>query len=196
MDTAKNLGIVFNKVLTWDNHINIVVGKLYGMLRALWCSQYFTPHHIRLLLVKTYLMPSLLYGCEIFANCGSACKHKLNVLFNNITRYVFGVKARSPVSHYAVSIYSMSLDKLLQFRSLLLLHKIYYTKEPEYLYQNITATRSMRNSKLLSVRFKTKTSERQYLVQATRLWNSLPQNIVSIGSMSTFKRELQRHLSS
>lgn len=59
---AKNLGIIFNQ--------RLIIGKLYGMLCKLWTMQHFTPLRIRILMVKIYVMPSLLYGCEIFVNYG------------------------------------------------------------------------------------------------------------------------------
>ena len=62
--SSKNLGIVLNNNLTWSHHINALVGQVYVKLRTLWSVQYFTPLNIRLLLAKTYLIPSLTYGCE------------------------------------------------------------------------------------------------------------------------------------
>ncbi|XP_075170106.1 uncharacterized protein LOC142242408, partial [Haematobia irritans] len=62
VQSSKNLGLVFNSKLTWTNHINSVVGKIHGMLRNLWAVQTSTPCNIRLLLAKTYLVPTLLYG--------------------------------------------------------------------------------------------------------------------------------------
>lgn len=66
--TAKNLGITFNQTLTWSDHILSATGKTYSMLRTLWHSQHFTPINTRILLAKTYILPNLLYGCELFAN--------------------------------------------------------------------------------------------------------------------------------
>ncbi|XP_059225793.1 uncharacterized protein LOC131997928 [Stomoxys calcitrans] len=68
---AKNLGVVINSTLTWSNHIDSVVGQGYSKLRALWATQSVTPLRIRSLLAKTYLVPGILYGCELFANCDS-----------------------------------------------------------------------------------------------------------------------------
>lgn len=76
VSSSKNLGVVFNNRLNWSNHISIVVGRIYGMLRNLWAVKYYTPLEIGKLLAKTYLLPVPLYGCEIYANCSSSdfCK--------------------------------------------------------------------------------------------------------------------------
>ena len=63
---AKNLGVIFNSKLTWSNSIASAVGKIYGMLKNLYAVKCSIPFGIRMLLAKIYLIPVLLYGCEIF----------------------------------------------------------------------------------------------------------------------------------
>ena len=75
VDKVRNLGIIFNRELSWSSHINCVVGKVYGMLRTLWVTQNFTPFQIRMTLAKMYLLPTLMYGCEIYANCDALAKY-------------------------------------------------------------------------------------------------------------------------
>ena len=58
VDKARNLGLTFNRYLTWTDHITSTVEKVYGMLRTLWVNQYYTPIKIRLILAKTYLLPT------------------------------------------------------------------------------------------------------------------------------------------
>ena len=88
---SKNLGVIFNSKLTWSNYIASAVGKIYGMLRNLWAVKCSIPFGIRMLLAKTYLIPVLLYGCEIYANCDANDLRKLKASYNNIARYVFNL---------------------------------------------------------------------------------------------------------
>ncbi|XP_075157774.1 uncharacterized protein LOC142231041 [Haematobia irritans] len=69
--SAKNLGVVFNSTLSWSSHVNTAVGQTYAKLRALWVTHSYTPVNIRLLLAKSLLLPGLIYGSELFANCDS-----------------------------------------------------------------------------------------------------------------------------
>ena len=48
-----------------------------------------TPFVIHMQLTKTFLIPVLLYGSEIFANCYTNNRRKLNLIYNNIAKYVF-----------------------------------------------------------------------------------------------------------
>lgn len=190
VNTAKNLGIIFDRTLSWNNHICHATGKVYGMLRCLWVSHYYTPIHIRMLLAKSYLMPTLLYGCEIFANCDYIHRRKLNTLFNNITRYVFGLKRTDRTSIFSIKIYNISFDNLLKLKCLTLLHKIIFMREPKYLYDKLVFTRSLRNNGLLPCFFRSLPSKRQFFVHSIRLWNSLPASLQRISDTKLFKNEI------
>ena len=107
-------------------------------MRTLWVTPKLTPFRIRMLLAKSFLLPTLLYGCEIYTNCDSSDKIKLTKLFNNITRYIFSLRKFDHVSEFSVQIYSMSSDEVLQFRIKLFLQKVVHKKEPKYLFDKLT----------------------------------------------------------
>ena len=193
VNKVKNLGLTFNNKLTWNDHINQTIGRVYAMLRCLWVTQSYTPLNIRMLLAKSYLLPTLLYGCEIFANCDSIASNKLNKLYNNIARYIFGLKKFDHVSQYTKQIFGMCFNDLIKFRVLILLHKIINTGEPSYLHNKIVFTQSARTKDLIITRHKYSISERQFFIYASRLWNSLPNYIKIIKNSVHFKNKLQLH---
>lgn len=190
VSSVKNLGVIFNDTLTWHNHINNIVGSTYNKLRILWSSQPFTPQNIRILIAKTYLMPSLFYACEIFSNCDSVSRRKLNTVFNNICRYVYSIKKRDHISHIAVRLYGNTLDNLFKIRALVLLHKLIYTGQPPYLFHRLNFARSNRGNKVIPLRYKTLVSQRQFFVNVLPLWNSLPHTIQTTSNALQFKRIL------
>lgn len=190
VSSAKNLGIIFNSTLSWTDNINNATGKTYGMLRTLWINHYFTPLKIRMLLAKSYLLPTLLYGCELFCGCSASEKRKLRTAFNNITRYVFNLRRTDSVSQFAKKLFNVSFDNLLKCRSLIFLHKIIYTKEPDYLFKKLIFARSTRGKVILHIRYHYQTSERQFFIHAVRLWNLLPHNIQSTSNAVHFKRAI------
>lgn len=193
VSSVKNLGLIFNNTLTWNNHINSVVGNINNKLRALWVTQYFTPLKIRILLAKAYLMPTLLYGCEIFSSCDAISKRKLNTAFNNICRYVYGIGKYDHISQYSVKLFGMSLTCLFRQKMLLLLHKIIYTKLPPYLFRRIVFARSVRGNKVIPLRYRTYTSEMQFLINVLPLWNTLPHSIQTTSNVVHFKALLTKH---
>lgn len=190
VNTAKNLGIVFNNNLTWCSHINSLVSQTYAKLRTLWATQSFTPPNIRLLLAKTYVLPGLLYGSELFASCDSTSRRRLNVIFNNTVRYVFGLRRYSSISSFSSKIYGVSFDSLMKIRVILFTHKVIYTGKPNYIFSKLQFARSNRGRKLILPIHHTLVSEWQYFVNAVRLWNLLPPNLQLLSNVTQFKKHL------
>ena len=110
VESLPNLGIVLKDKLSWSSHINDVVGRFYSMLRNLWAIIDSTPFAIRIQFAKTYLIPMLLYGCEIFVNCDCDDNRKLNLAYGNIARYVFRKGRRDHFSHLAHQILSIKFE--------------------------------------------------------------------------------------
>lgn len=190
VQSYKNLGVIFNDELTWTTHINSTSGKVHGMLRNLWAVQTSTPLQIRMLLAKTYLIPTLLYGCEIFQYCNNADLKKLNVTYNNIARYVFKKKRYDRISEYSYQLFNTTFVNYLRYKSLSFLHKIIFSKEPNYLFNKLKFTRSTRGKKIIQIKFKSARSERQFFIPTVRLWNTLPSRIQTISNANHFKKEL------
>lgn len=187
---VKNLGVVFNNNLSWSDHVNSLVAQTYSKLRSLWITQSFTPLNVRLTLAKTYLIPALIFGCELFANCDSLSRHRLNVVYNNIVRYVYGLKRFDHISSFSNKIYGVSFDNMLKIRVLLFIQKLIYTKTPMYLFDKLRFARSLRGRKLILPRHHTLTSEWQFYLNAIRLWNQLPPSLQLIANVTHFKKQL------
>ena len=195
VNTAKNLGVTFNKTLSWNNHINIAIGNVCARLRSLWITQHYTPLSIRMLLAKTYLIPTLIYGCEVFVNPDAESKRKLKVIYNKITRYVFGLHRFSRnVTILSNRILGTSLENIIHHRSLILLHKVIVNNQPTHLNNLLKFCRSNRYKKLVVPKYKTSFSEHHFLVFTIRLWNNLPSHLQFINHLERFKTELFWHL--
>lgn len=194
VETSKNLGMVFNRTLTWNNHINAIVGKAYGVLRTLWTAQKFTPPRTRLVLAKALVIPVLIYGCEIFCNCDADSKRKLQVAFNSTIRYVYSLRRFDHISHLAKNLLDMPFQNYVKFRTLIILFSIIKTRQPTYLYNKIQFSASNRSACLILPQFSCLTSERQFFIAAIRLWNSLPRNLRELNDTRRFKSELQLFL--
>ena len=98
VDAAIKLGSTFNDNLAWTNHVNTLLGQTY----------------MKRLIAKCYLLHGLVYGCEHLTSCNSVSKKKLNVLSNNIVRYVYGLRrsSRSIVGSILASRYMYWLIRL------------------------------------------------------------------------------------
>ena len=97
----RNLGIIFNEKLTWNDHVDEMCKKICFGLRKLWTCSHFTPTEIRRRLILALILPLFTYGDVFFSlSLNSACQHRLNVLFNSCARYVFGIKRYEHISSF------------------------------------------------------------------------------------------------
>ena len=107
IELATNLGIIFNGRLTWSNYINVVIGRVYGMLRNL---------------SKTYPISILLYEFEFFTNYYTDDRNKLNLAYNNIGRYAFIKVLRDHISQFSYRIFDIKciifLDKIITLKQI------------------------------------------------------------------------------
>lgn len=192
--TAKNLGLVFNENLSWNDHIATTVGKVYNGLRLLWCSQRSIPTATKMLLAKSLLLPVLTYCCEVFCNVDYNTKRKLNIIYNNLARYVFNKRRFDHISAYSKQITGLRFEDLITYRSLILLHGIIQSHQPDYLYNRLNFPNSQRTTVLIQPRFNCLQSERTFFVHVTRQWNSLPIQLRRITNAHTFKTDLFKYL--
>jgi len=114
VETANNLG-----------------GKTYGLLRSLPLVKCSLPVNVRLLIAKSCLIPTLFYGLGIYANCDVVRQHKLKIAYNIIARVIS--HARDHVSQFSYKIFDISLVDYMKSRTIVLLHKVIYTRKPSYL---------------------------------------------------------------
>ena len=133
----------------------------------------------------------MLYGCEIFAYCDSTSKSRLNVAYNAILRYVYGIKRYDGIPQHFKSLYGVELMDLLKIKTLILLHKVIYTREPSYLFNRIQFAKSNRGKQIIQLKHRTLISE--FFTNTIRLWNSLPNPLQITGNALQFKKKCYFH---
>ena len=82
------MGIIINQTLTWKDHINQISRRIYWHLRRLWKFSDYIPINTKIILIKSLLIPHILYGDILFHPMSSDCSTKLQVIFNGCIRYI------------------------------------------------------------------------------------------------------------
>lgn len=58
-DNVRNLGVILNRTLSSDDHINFTIKKIYSGLRTLTTQRALTPQAPRLKLVQSLIIPHI-----------------------------------------------------------------------------------------------------------------------------------------
>ena len=76
------------------------------------------------MLVVSLIVPLFMYCDVVFSSMGSGNFRRLNVLFNNCTRFVHGLRRFDHISNYQTDVLGMTLANYLNYRYLLFLFRI------------------------------------------------------------------------
>ena len=107
----KYLGVLINDTLTWNNHVDMVSGKVSRSLNLLRRLSWFLPQSLLLLYLKSYILPHFDYCDVVWAGCTQKDSHWLETLLN------FGCKivlCRCRASSSATALRDLGLTTLLE----------------------------------------------------------------------------------
>ena len=184
----RNLGIIFNEKLTWNDHVDEMCKKISFGLRKLWTCSHFTPTEIRRRLILALILPLFTYGDVVFSlSLNSACQHRLNVLFNSCASYVFGIKRYEHISSFSPRIIGCSLQQYYKIRVCSFIYRLIKTCCPSYLYNQLKFSMSARTRHLIIPRSRFSLMNSSFFVKAIITWNLLPLTVRNASSTVKFK---------
>ena len=192
---VKNLGVLMNCKLTWDDQISSVVSGVNGALSRLWCSAEFTPIETRRRLVLALLLPKFLYCDVLYSQSSEGNKNRLNRLYNSCARYVYNIRPTASISEYAKKITGNTLKTMYSFRVCSQYFKLIRQCEPGYLWDKLRFGHSQRTCVLIPPRHTFTDRGNSFFVEGATMWNSLPLDIRTSRSTETFKVSYYSHSS-
>lgn len=189
-DVVKNLGILMDCKLSWNDQVNAVCSKVYKALHSLVALKKCTPQHTRFKLARTLLIPLFDYGDVLYSSVSKKNLRKLNLAFNTITRYVFNLKKYDHISRYSKLLLGRSFVSHLNIRLCTQTFKI-LNNPPTYLENFFTYARSPRAPALIVPRSVSDNLKHSFQHRAIKTWNELPRNCRSMRSYPSFKRSIE-----
>ena len=194
------LGVTIDQHLTFDDHITRAVSTCNYHIRSL--------RHIRRLIDRE---TANVLACSIVATRLDYCNallygitakniRRLQRVQNSLARVVCGVPYRSHSVPLLRSLHWLPVRQRIQYKIAVLTFKARHLGQPTYLHDLINEYRPSRqlrssDTNLLAIpRTTTNTAARAFSSAAPRIWNSLPADIRTVSSISSFTRLLKTHL--
>lgn len=201
VETAKNLGLLIDSDLNFEEHINLKIRNAFFRLRLLYKIRKFLTVEIRQILVESLVLSvfnycDTVYGPRILKYTQNAIQRVQNAC----ARFCYNIPKRAHVTPFlnANDVLKMNYRRDLHFACLI--HKIVYTQTPKYLYNKLSwfrdahskNTRS-KNTKLLSIpRYTTAGFRGGFKHAAAKIWNDLPPPLHESMSQLNFKSKLRK----
>ena len=197
--SVRNLGVMFDPVLSWDDHVAHLTRKCYGFLIGLSHIRHYIPHHILFTLVQGLIISHIRYCISVFGNCSDKNHKQLQKIINFSARVVSGKRKYDHISDVLKGPGWLNSKQLAHYHCLTLAHSIQKNGEPSSLTSMFKLNSDMRARHTRQDRmqhlpkFRTETGRRQFAYRAPHLYNSLPP-VVTCLKAAPFKKAVKNRL--
>ncbi len=201
LKTVKNLGVILDSNLSFENHISNVTKTAFFHLRNIAKLRNMLSVSDAEKLVHAFMTSRLDYCNALLGGCPASSINKLQIVQNAAARVLTRSRKYDHITPILQSLHWLPIKFRISYKILLLAYKALNDLAPAYLTNLLSRynpTRSLRsqNSGLLVVPRIAKSTKggRTFSYLAPKLWNSLPDNVRGSDTLSLFKSRLKTHL--
>ena len=197
--SCRKLGVTFDRHMSWDSHVAVVVRKCTGFLLALSHLRHHLPTSTLFTIVNSLVISNIRYCISVYGNGSAANIHRLDKIINFATRVVSGLRKFDHISDARNELGLLTAADLHLFHSLTLLHKIILTGEPTHIAGQISANSTLRNrhtradDHLHLPAIHREAGRRRFLYSSVFHYNKLPTETKTL-KLSNFKKRVRAYL--
>ena len=200
MKIVKNLGMYFDRFLTFESHIDMLHRKVTGTLIYLYRVKDLFEPKTRIIVVQSLSLSLINYCFVVWGSTNNFHLSRVQKLMNFAARVAIGtVRKYEHISPFLDELGWLRVKNKYKYDVCVLVFKVLRNLLPNCLYNfenvNHVTQRSTRQAdKLLVRRARTDIGSREMDIRGPSLWNTLPCEIRNAGSLPAFKNNLKRHL--
>ena len=195
---AKNFGVIFDKTLSFAEHINKMCKKARYALRSFGCIRKYLPFDGWKTLVNSFVISRLDYCNSLLYDIPEYQRDKLQRIQNTAARMITGARSSDYITPILKSLHWLPVEVRINFKIVLITYKILNGQSAGYLeplikeYHPPRALRSSSRSVLCTPAVKSKTyGGRAFSILAPQLWNAIPGYVKNAESVVSFKTKLK-----
>ena len=197
VSNARNLGIIFDSHISFDQHLSALIKSCNFHLHDLWRVRNTLDFSTASTIATSLVQSKLDYCNSLFLNLPASHLNRLQLIQNNMARAVFKRRKFDHISSSLKSLHWLRIRQRIEYKVLSLTYSALQYGEPHYLHQLLTLqphiSVSTRSSAFVTLRrpptSHRKIEERSFYHMAPALWNALPGNLripaVPGGSLET-----------
>lgn len=200
-NTVRNLGVIIDSSLSFDNQIKSVVKSSFYQFRLISRLKPFLNTKDLQVIVHAFITSRLDYCNSLYVGISKHNLSRLQLVQNAAARFLTGTKIREHITPVLSTLHWLPVQYRIDFKILLMVFKAFHNIAPSYitnLLKDHTPVRSLRSGDklLLAVPRSSKKSrgDRAFMVIAPKLWNSLPLQIRQASTLEGFKSQLKTYL--
>ena len=189
-DYVKNLGLVMDRYLTFDQHIDQLVGKCTGMLLAISHARHSLPSDVISTLVTALVVSHIRYCISIYVTFGQDQVHRVQKLLNFCVRVICGRRKFEHITADYSRLGWLSSAQLMTYHRLCFIKRVLTTGHPFNIAQQLSTvdhdhdTRA--HGQLSRPRARINAGVRRLCFSGADVYNRVPRDICD-RSMPVFK---------
>lgn len=198
--SCKNLGLIMDNNLRFENHVSSLIQKSFVKLRTLYCHKDILDTAIKLKLTDSLILSNLSYCSTVYwPALLQKDKMSLQCLQNACLRFSYNLRKFDHVSEIFNQSRWLNLEERFQSHLLVLVHRIISRKEPEYLYKKLIRGSDIhaintRHKGLFAVpQHNSAQFQRSFTYNAIKSYNKLPHHL-KLSAPSSFKSKVKLYL--
>ena len=196
-ETVKNLGLVMDRHLTFDSHIDQLVAKCTGILIALLHAKHSMPRDILAHIVNALVMSSIRYCISVYGTHGKVQTERVQKLINFCARVVSGKRKYEHISDELKRLNWLSASQLTEYHRLTMIHRALTTGHPPGIAEQLTVASHDHNTRtrdhLLRPKARINPGKRRLCFSGSAAYNGLPPELHRL-RLGRFKSRLKEVL--
>ena len=198
VDQSKYLGVIIDRSLSWEEHINILRTKVSRAIGFLKYARKFLPQNTLSKMYRGIVEPHFRYCCSVWGCCGATKLLTLQKLQNRAARIVTKSKFDTPAMELIHNLNWPTVSDIIRSETATSMYKSLNGLVPEYLSnlfvknstRNVRELRNTETDLSLPLR-KTKNGQNAISFRGPKLWNQLELDLKQAPSLAAFKKRLK-----
>jgi len=193
-EEVTNLGVLFDSTLSWRQHTNNTVRKVFGTLAQARRSFDCLPPSIRLRIVQCLIMPQIDYGAALFTDIHKYNLDKLQKAENACIRYATNSKRYEHITPHYVNLGLLKVAERRTVSVVTLMWKVLKFQVPTYLFTMFEFS-TRHPDLIITPVHRTEKFAKSFRVTASRVFNSLKgSNFLKCINVTAFKKFVKSNL--
>ena len=196
VESAKNLGVILDSVLSFETQINKVVKSCFNIIRNLSKIKVFLSQDQLQMLVSSLIFSRLDYCNSLYYGTNLNLIKKLQYVQNCAARLVLkrSLPFQTSLDGVFNELHWLKVRHRIIYKIVLVVHNCLHLKGPNEVSALLRYAESERTMKLRESRVVCKYGDRAFSHIAPKLWNLLPDNIRRQHDTIKFKKHLKSFL--
>lgn len=145
-EVTRNLGLMMDRHLNFQDHVSSTVKRCTGTLMALNHARHAIPRNTLPCLVQALVVSILRYCMSVYGACSKTQTHRVQKIINFCARVVSGRRRSDHISDVLCELNWMGAEQLIQYHTMCAIHSALTTGQPEYICSTIGQPASQRHA--------------------------------------------------